>query len=157
MADIVTKLSPRPVGATVARFTDLLAGKGVKVFAVIDQAAAAREAGLDLRETVLVIFGNPAAGTPVMAASPLSALDLPLKIVVWDDAGQTKVSYTAPAAIGARYGLPDNLAANLAAINPLTDALIAPYGVGGSAASCCYQAQFHDHEGRSSYARAFLT
>ena len=61
-----------------------------------------------------------------MAASPLSALDLPLKIVVWDDAGQTKVSYTAPAAIAARYGLPDNLAANLAAINPLTDALIAP-------------------------------
>src|SRR5215469_15457351 len=125
-AEIVTKLSPRPVAATVARFTELLAGKGVKVFAVIDQAAAAREAGTDLRETVLVIFGNPAAGTPVMAASPLSALDLLLKIVVWDDEGQTKVSYTAPAAIGARYGLPDNLAANLAAINPLTDALIAP-------------------------------
>jgi uncharacterized protein (DUF302 family) len=126
MADIVTKLSPRPVAESVTRFTELLAGKGVRVFAVIDQAAAAREAGQDLRETVLVIFGNPAAGTPVMAASPLSALDLPLKIVVWDDAGQTKVSYTAPAAIAARYGLPDNLAANLAAINPLTDALIAP-------------------------------
>jgi len=126
MADVVTKLSPRPVAATVARFTELLAGKGVQVFAVIDQAAAARDAGQDLRETVLVIFGNPAAGTPVMAAAPLSALDLPLKIVVWDDAGQTKVSYTAPAAIGARYGLSDSLAANLAAINPLTDALTAP-------------------------------
>jgi uncharacterized protein (DUF302 family) len=126
MPDVVTKLSPRPVAVTVARFTELLAGKGVKVFAVIDQAAAAREAGLDLRETVLVIFGSPAAGTPVMAAAPLSAVDLPLKIVVWDDAGQTKVSYTAPEAIGARYGLPDSLAANLAAINPLTDALIAP-------------------------------
>ena len=125
MADVVTKLSPRPVAATVTRFTELLAGKGVKVFAVIDQAAAAREAGQDLRETVLVIFGNPAAGTPVMAASPLSALDLPLKIVVWDDAGQTKVSYVAPAAIAARYDLPDTLAANLAAINPLTDALVA--------------------------------
>ena len=126
MADIVTKLSPRPVAATVERFTELLASKGVKVFAVIDQAAAAKEAGLDLRETVLVIFGSPAAGTPVMAAEPLSAVDLPLKIVVWDDAGQTKVSYTAPTAIGARYGLPDSLTANLAAINPLTDALIAP-------------------------------
>lgn len=125
MADIVTKLSPRPVAETVTRFTDLLAGKGVRVFAVIDQAAAAREAGLDLRETVLVIFGSPAAGTPVMAAAPLSAVDLPLKIVVWDDAGQTKVSYTAPAATGARYGLPDSLVANLAAINPLTDALVA--------------------------------
>jgi uncharacterized protein (DUF302 family) len=125
MADIVTKLSPRPVAATVVRFTELLAGTGVQVFAVIDQAAAAREAGLDLRETVLVIFGNPAAGTPVMAAAPLAALDLPLKIVVWDDAGQTKVSYVAPAAIGARYGLPDSLAGNLAAINHLTDALVA--------------------------------
>ena len=68
MADVVTKLSPRPVAATVARFTELLAGQGVRVFAVIDQAAAARDAGQDLRETVLVIFGNPAAGTPVMAA-----------------------------------------------------------------------------------------
>lgn len=125
MADVVTKLSPRPVAATVARFTELLAGKGLKVFAVIDQAAAAREAGQNLRETVLVIFGNPAAGTPVMAASPLSALDLPLKIVVWNDAGQTKVSYVAPATIAARYDLPDTLAANLAAINPLTDALVA--------------------------------
>jgi uncharacterized protein (DUF302 family) len=125
MADVVTKLSPRPVAATVVRFTELLAGKGVKVFAVIDQAAAAREAGLELRETVLVIFGSPVAGTPVMAAAPLSALDLPLKIVVWDDSGQTKVSYVAPAAIGARYGLPGTLAGNLAAINPLTDALVA--------------------------------
>ena len=125
MADVVTKLSPRPVAATVARFTELLAGKGLKLFAVIDQAAAAREAGQDLREMVLVIFGNPAAGTPVMAASPLSALDLPLKIVVWNDAGQTKVSYVAPATIAARYDLPDTLAANLAAINPLTDALVA--------------------------------
>ena len=70
MAHIVTKLSPRPVAETVARFTDLLAGKGERVFAVIDQAAAAREVGLDLRETMLVTFGNPAAGTPVTAAAP---------------------------------------------------------------------------------------
>jgi len=124
MADIVTKLSPRPVAATVTRFTGLLASKGVRVFAVIDQAAAAKDAGLDLRETVLVIFGNPAAGTPVMAASPLAALDLPLKIVVWDDGGQTKVSYVTPAAIAARYDVPTDLAPNLAAINPLTDALV---------------------------------
>jgi uncharacterized protein (DUF302 family) len=124
-ADIVTKLSPRPVAATVARFTELLAAKGVKVFAVIDQAAEARQAGLDLRETVLMIFGNPAAGTPVMAAAPLSALDLPLKILVWDDSGQTTVSYYAPAAIAARYQLPAGLAANLAAIGLLTDALVA--------------------------------
>src|SRR3984885_1368745 len=124
MADIVTKLSPRPVAATVARFTELLAGKGVRVFAVIDQAAAAREAGQDLRETVLVIFGSPAAGTPVMAASPLSALDLPLKVLVWSDDGQTKVSYYAPAALAARHHLSPELAGNLAGIDGLTDALV---------------------------------
>lgn len=125
-ADIVTKLSPRSVAMTVTRFTDLLTAKGLKVFAVIDQAAEAQQAGLDLRDTVLVIFGNPAAGTPVMAAAPLAALDLPLKIVIWDDSGQTRVSYYAPAALAARHRLPGGLAANLAAIDPLTDALVAP-------------------------------
>ena len=126
--EIVTKVSPRSVAATVGRFTGLLAARGLKVFAVIDQAAEARQAGLDLRETVLVIFGNPAAGTPVMAAAPLSALDLPLKIVVGDDAGETKVSYYTPVAISARHRLPAALAANLAGIDPLTDALTAPPG-----------------------------
>jgi uncharacterized protein (DUF302 family) len=123
---VVTKLSPRPVAGTVSRLTDLVAAKGLKLFGVLDQRAAAREAGQDLRDTVLVIFGSPAAGTPVMAAVPLSALDLPLKVVIWDDEGQTKVSYTAPAAIAARYGLTDDLAARLAGIDPLTDALVAP-------------------------------
>ena len=77
--DVVTKVSPRSVRETVARFTDLLSAKGVRLFAVIDQAHEARQAGLELRETVLILFGNPKAGTPVMAASPLAALDLPLK------------------------------------------------------------------------------
>jgi uncharacterized protein (DUF302 family) len=73
-----------------------------------------------------VIFGNPAAGTPVMAASPMAALDLPLKVLVWDDGGQTKVSYYAPAEIAARHGLGPGLEKNLAAIDALTDALVAP-------------------------------
>jgi len=123
---IVTKISPRSVADTVTRFTGLLSAKGVKLFAVIDQAAEARQAGLRLRGTTLVIFGNPAAGTPVMDAAPLAALDLPLKVLVWDDAGQTKVTYYAPAALAARYRLSADLEGNLAAINPLTDALIAP-------------------------------
>jgi uncharacterized protein (DUF302 family) len=80
---VVTKVSPRSVSETVARFTDLLSAKGVRLFAVIDQADEARQVGLELRETVLVLFGNPKAGTPVMVASPLAALDLPLKVVVW--------------------------------------------------------------------------
>jgi len=125
-AGIVTKISPRSVADTVTRFTGILAAKGVRVFDVIDQAAAAREVGQELRDTMLVIFGSPAAGTPVMAAAPLAALDLPLKVLIWDDAGQTKVTYYSPDELAARYQLGADLAGNLAAINPLTDALIAP-------------------------------
>jgi uncharacterized protein (DUF302 family) len=123
--DVITKLSARSVADTVSRFTGLLSAKGVRLFDVIDQAAEASKVGLSLRETTLVIFGNPAAGTPVMAAAPLSALDLPLKVLVWDDDGQTKVSYYAPAAIVASHNLGADLAGNLAAINVLTDALVA--------------------------------
>ena len=124
-AGIVTKLSPLPVAGTVAKLTGLISAKGIKLFAVIDQSAEARQAGLSLRETTLVIFGSPAAGTPVMAASPLAALDLPLKVLVWDDEGQTKVSYYSPNALAARYHLGADLAGNLAAVNALTDALTA--------------------------------
>jgi len=122
---VITKASPRTVTETVARFSGIAKAKGLRVFTVIDQAAEARQVGLALRDTVLVVFGNPAAGTPVMAAAPLSALDLPLKFVVWDDAGVAKVSYVSPETIAARYGLDAAMAANLAAIGPLTDALVA--------------------------------
>jgi uncharacterized protein (DUF302 family) len=124
--ETVTKISGRSVSDTVARFTEMLAAKGLHLFAVIDQADEARKVGLQLRETTMVIFGSPVAGTPVMVAAPLSALDLPLKIVVWADGKQTKVSYEAPAAIARRRGLSPELAANLAGINGLTDALVAP-------------------------------
>ena len=123
---MVTKVSPRTVGDTVARLLDLLGSKGIKVFGVIDQRAEARAVGLDLHETTLVIFGNPAAGTGVMVAAPLSALDLPLKVLVWAEPGQgTFVSYTAPAAVAARYGLSPDFEAVLGAVNGLTDALVA--------------------------------
>jgi uncharacterized protein (DUF302 family) len=79
-----------------------------------------------LRETTLVVFGNPVAGTPVMVAAPLAALDLPLKVLVWTNNGQTKVSYYGPVALAARDGLSADLAARLAAIDAITDALIAP-------------------------------
>jgi uncharacterized protein (DUF302 family) len=125
-AGTVTKLSPRPVAETVARLTQMVTANGMKLFAVIDQRAEASQAGLELRETMLVLFGSPSAGTPVMDAAPLAALDLPLRALVWDDGGQTKVTYTAPEALAARYGLTPELAARLAGIGPLTDALVAP-------------------------------
>ncbi len=124
-AGVVTKLSSRSVADTVSRLTDMIKAKGMKAFAVIDQTAAAREAGLELRDTVLVVFGNPAAGTLVMQASPESALDLPVKVLVWDDAGQTKVMYVSPAALAERYNLGPELQVKLAGIDPLTDALVA--------------------------------
>ena len=123
---VTTKVSPRSVADTVSRLTGILSAKGIKVFAVIDQRAEARQAGLELRETTLVIFGNPAAGTPVMAAVPLAAPDLPLKVLIWADDGQTKVTYYSPAAQAVRYNLSAELAAGLASIDPLTDALVAP-------------------------------
>jgi uncharacterized protein (DUF302 family) len=122
---ITTKLSARSVPETVTRFRDILKGRGVRVFAVVDQREAAEDAGLELRETVLVVFGDPQAGTPVMEAEPMIALDLPLKVLCWDDGGQTKVTYESPASLAGRHGLSPELAARLAGIDPLTDALVA--------------------------------
>jgi uncharacterized protein (DUF302 family) len=122
---VVTKASPRSVADTVSRLQALIAARGMKLFAVIDHSGEAQGAGLKLRDTKLVIFGSPQAGTPVMDAAPLAALDLPLKVLVWADAVQTRVSYTAPRALAARYGLSDELAGRLAGIDAVTDALVA--------------------------------
>jgi uncharacterized protein (DUF302 family) len=122
---IVTKESPWPVDETVARFAELIESKGLKVFATVDHSGAARENGLELRDTKVVIFGSPLAGTPVMEAAPLAALDLPLKVLVWDDGGRTRIDYLSPEALAARYGFDSGLAACLAGIDVLTDALVA--------------------------------
>jgi uncharacterized protein (DUF302 family) len=123
---VTTKISPRPFSDTVSRLTSILDAKGMKTFAVIDQRAEARSAGLDMRDTTLVLFGNPAAGTPVMAAAPFAALDLPLKLLIWADDGQVNVSYVPPAELARRYQLNDALTAKLAGIDALADALVSP-------------------------------
>jgi uncharacterized protein (DUF302 family) len=120
---IVTKVSPQSVEETVERLKAMIVGGGLKLFAVVDHRGEAEAVGLDLRDTKLVIFGSPQAGTPVMQAAPLAALDLPLKLLVWADGRQTNVSYTAPSTLAARYRLTDELAARLAGIDRLTDAL----------------------------------
>jgi uncharacterized protein (DUF302 family) len=127
--EVVTKVSSRSVAETASLFTNLLIGEGLKIFGVIDQSAEARMVGLQLRETILVIFGNPAGGTPAMVASPLSALDLPLKVLVWadeSDGGRTKVSYVSPDALAVRHHLSDEVVANLRGIDGLTEALVGP-------------------------------
>jgi uncharacterized protein (DUF302 family) len=113
---IVSKRSPFSVAETVHRLTDVMEATGAKVFAVIDQAAEARSVGLKLRETQLVIFGNPVAGTPVMEAEPLAALDLPLKIVVSeDDDGKVWMIYLNRNWLASRYDLSVQVASPLAA------------------------------------------
>ena len=124
MNSVITKHSPRSVADTVERLSAEVAARGMKLFAVIDHSGEAQAAGLDLRDTKLVIFGSPQAGTPVMQAAPLAALDLPLKALIWADGEQTNLSYTAPAALAARHGLSEELAARLAGIDKLTDAVI---------------------------------
>ena len=90
------------------------------MFALIDHSGEAEKVGLKMRPTKLVIFGNPKAGTPLMLASPSSAIDFPLKILVWED-GQGKVwlSYNSPEYLRERHGLPQELMQNIAIIETL--------------------------------------
>ena len=119
-----TRASGWPVTATVRGLAEAIAERGMTIFATIDQRDQARSVGLALRETVLIIFGNPVAGTPVMDAEPLAGLDLPLKLMVWDDDGATRVSYLAPAALAHRYHLRRELAATLDGIDRLVDSVL---------------------------------
>ena len=121
--DVISKSSPESVASTVDRLLELVEARGMTLFTVIDHSGEAARNGLDLRDTKLVIFGSPTAGTPVMQAAPLSALDLPLKVLIWDDDGQTKISYVDPDSLAKRHHLSAELSARLAGIGPLTDAL----------------------------------
>ena len=121
---VVTKPSPWSTADTLARLSAVVAARGMEVFAVIDQSGKARDVGLDLRDTKLVIFGSPSAATPVIEAAPLAALDLPLRVVVWEDGFQTLVSYPAPTAVARRHGLSGALADALASIDAVIGAVI---------------------------------
>ena len=121
---VVTKSSPWSMADTVARLSAVVAARGMKVFAVIDHSDEARRVGLALRDTKLFIVGSPAISTSAIEAAPLAALDLPLRVVVWEDGYQTKVSYPSPAEVARRYGLDDDLAAALASIDAVTSAVV---------------------------------
>ncbi len=122
--DVVTKLSPWSMAETVARLSAVVAARGMEVLAIIDHGAKAREVGLDLRDTKLVIFGSPSAAAAVIKAAPLAALDLPLRVVVWEDGHQTLVSYPAPEAVARRHGLDPDLADTLRSVDTVTAAVI---------------------------------
>jgi uncharacterized protein (DUF302 family) len=113
----------RSVEQTVEKLEAILHAKGVKLFALVDHSGEAASAGLHMRPTKLLIFGNPKAGTPLMLASPGVAIDLPLKILVWEDAeSKVWISYNSPAYLRARHGLPLELVQNIAVVEVLAAA-----------------------------------
>lgn len=118
-----TLASHHDVATTLDRLASIVAGKGLTIFARIDHAGGARQAGLDLRPTELLLFGRPEGGTPLMQDHQLAALDLPLRALGWEDeAGQVWLSYYSGSAIAARHDLSD---AVHAAISKLDQALAA--------------------------------
>jgi len=123
--DWITKTSPHSVEKTVAQLTAAVEGAGAKVFAVVDHAKGAENVGEKLSPATLVIFGNPKIGTPVMQANIRAGLDLPLRVLVFEEGGATKIGYLDPAKLKARYaisGADEVFAKITGALDKLTDA-----------------------------------
>ena len=111
---IINKPSKHSVDETLGKLQAILQVKGIAVFALIDHSGEAEKVGMKMRPTKLLIFGNPKGGTPLMVAAPSIAIDLPLKILVWqDDQGKVWVSYNSAEYLAERHGLPPNLAQNI--------------------------------------------
>lgn len=117
---IVTIASRHSVDQTVDKLQELLRTKGIKLFALVDHSGEAEKAGMRMPPTKLLIFGSPKAGTPLMLASPSIAIDLPLKILIAEDAaGAVLISYNSPDYLRERHGLPPELVPNIATIEAL--------------------------------------
>jgi uncharacterized protein (DUF302 family) len=117
---IIDKPSNHSVEQTVDRLKNILQSKGVMLFALVDHSGEAEKVGMKMPPTKLLIFGSPKAGTPLMLAAPSIAIDLPLKILVWEDAqGKVWVSYNSPAYLQERHGLPQDLLQNIAVVETL--------------------------------------
>ena len=119
---VISKPSPYSVDETIRRLDEAVRSKGLTVFARIDHRAGAREVGLDMQDEQVLIFGSPRAGTPLMVARPLVGLDLPLRVLVWRGSdGRVWASYQDAGFVAKRYGLPDGLEKNIAAVGMLVD------------------------------------
>ena len=117
---IIDKPSNHSVEETVAKLKGILQAKGVTLFALVDHSGEAQKVGMKMPPTKLLIFGSPKAGTPLMLAAPSSAIDLPLRILVWEDArGKVWVSYNSPAYLQERHNLPPELLQNIAVVETL--------------------------------------
>jgi uncharacterized protein (DUF302 family) len=117
---IVTIPSNHSVDETVERIKGILQSKGITLFALVDHSGEAAKVGMKMPNTKLLIFGNPKGGTPLMLASPSVAIDLPLKILVAEDAqGKVWVSYNSPEYLKERHNLPEDLLPNIAVVGAL--------------------------------------
>jgi len=117
---IVTIRGRHSVAQTVEKLEEILRAKGIQLFALIDHDGEAGKVGLQMPPTRLLIFGSPKAGTPLMVAAPAIAIDLPLKILVWEDLnGEVRISYNSPEYLAARHGLPPGLSKNIAVVEAL--------------------------------------
>ena len=117
---IVDIRSNHSVDETVDKLEGILQAKGVTLFAFVDHSGEANRVGMKMRPTKLLIFGSPKAGTPLMVAAPSIAIDLPLKILVWEDAeARVWVSYNSPAYLQERHNLPAELLQNIAVVETL--------------------------------------
>ncbi len=117
---IIRKQSAHSVDETVAKIQQILKAKDIALFALVDHSGEAKKAGLQMPPTKLLIFGNPRAGTPLMLASPGIAIDLPLKILIEQDAdGKVWLSYNDPAYLADRHGLPAEFLPVLAGVEAL--------------------------------------
>jgi uncharacterized protein (DUF302 family) len=120
---ITDRRSPHSFEQTVEKLESALKAKGVTLFALIDHSGEAEKVGMKMLPTKLLLFGNPRAGTPLMQAAPRSALDLPLKVLVWQDAGGTVwLSYNSPAFLQERHGLSPELLRVLATVETFAQA-----------------------------------
>lgn len=117
---IINKPSRYSVEESVERLKGVLQAKDITLFALIDHSGEAEKVGMQMRSTKLLIFGNPKAGTPVMLAAPSTALDLPLKLLIWeDDATCVWLSYNSPGYLQIRHGVPQELLQNIAGVEAL--------------------------------------
>jgi uncharacterized protein (DUF302 family) len=119
---IVTRPSPFSVEETLTRLQEVIRSRKLTLFAHIDHSREAKRVGLEMQEAHVLIFGNPKGGTPLMIASPLLALDLPLKVLIWQgEDAQVWVSFTSAAYLQARYALQQKLVGNLAVVDALIE------------------------------------
>jgi uncharacterized protein (DUF302 family) len=119
---IVSKPSPFSVEETLERLQEAIHNRNLSLFAHIDHSGEAKRVGLKMQEAHVLIFGNPKAGTPLMIASPLLALDLPLKVLVWQsEDDRVWVSFTSADYLKARYSIPQELVGNIAGVEALVE------------------------------------